>query len=178
MKYIYYIVIILLVISVIIGYELIGNRNITGEPAIVINDRTITSTEFERLYSQRQPHGQSKTDFINSLITKELLIQESREIGIDKDESFRKSIQNYYEQSLIKLLIDRKISSLKPTDIDDEFIKCVNAFNKKFHITVFSFDTAIKPQRAITEKAKKKSPFSMTCLQIYGKALSGRKPAR
>jgi len=156
MKYIYYIVIILLGISIIIGYELIGNRNITEEAAIVINDRTITSTEFERLYSQRQPQGQSKTDFINSLITKELLIQESRKLGIDKDESFRKSIQNYYEQSLIKLLIDRKISSLKPSDIDGEFIRCVNAFNKKFHVTVFSFDTPYKASKGDYGKGEKK----------------------
>jgi hypothetical protein len=154
MKYIYYIVIILLGISAIIGYELIGSRNIPGEAAIVINDRTITSTEFERLYSQQ--HGQSKTDFINSLITKELLIQESRKLGIDKDESFRKSIQNFYEQSLIKLLIDRKISSLKPTDIDDEFIKCVNAFNKKFHVTVLSFDTLEQASKGDYGKGEKK----------------------
>jgi len=156
MKYIYYIVIILLGISIIIGYELIGNRNITEEAAIVINDRTITSTEFERLYSQRQPQGQSKTDFINSLITKELLIQESRKLGIDKDESFRKSIQNYYEQSLIKLLIDRKISSLKPSDIDGEFIRCVNAFNKKFHVTVFSFDTPDQASKGDYGKGERK----------------------
>jgi len=156
MKYIYYIVIILLGISAIIGYELIGSRNIPGEAAIVINDRTITSTEFEKLYSQKQPHGQSKTDFINSLITKELLIQESRKLSIDKDESFRRSIQNFYEQSLIKLLIDRKISSLKTTDIDDEFIKCINAFNKKFHVTVFSFDTLEQASKGDYEKGEKK----------------------
>ncbi len=155
MKYIYYIVIILLVISAIIGYELIGSRNIPGEAAIVINDRTVTSTEFESLYSQQQ-HGQSKTDFINSLITKELLIQESRRLGIDKDESFRKSIQNFYEQSLIKLLIDRKISSLKTNDTDDEFNKCVNAFNKKFHVTVFSFDTLKQASKGNYGKGDKK----------------------
>jgi parvulin-like peptidyl-prolyl isomerase len=156
MKYIYYIVFILLGISAIIGYELIGSRNIPGDAAIVINDRTITSTEFEKLYSQKQPHGQSKTDFINSLITKELLIQESRKLSIDKDESFRRSIQNFYEQSLIKLLIDRKISSLKTTDIDDEFIKCINAFNKKFHVTVFSFDTLEQASKGDYEKGEKK----------------------
>jgi hypothetical protein len=154
MKYIYYIVIILLGISAIIGYELIGSRNIPEEAAIVINDRTITITEFERLYSQQ--HGQSKTDFINSLITKELFIQESRKLGIDKDESFRKSIQNFYEQSLIKLLIDREISSLKTTDINDEFTKCINAFNKKFHVSVFSFDTLEQASKGDYGEGEKK----------------------
>jgi hypothetical protein len=157
MKYIYYIVIILLGISAIIGYELIGGRSIPGDAAIVINDRTIAGAEFEGLYSQRQPHGQSKTDFINSLITKELLIQESQKSGIDKDESFRKSIQNFYEQSLIKLLIDRKISSLKPTDIDEEFIRCINAFNKKFHMTVFSFDTLEQASKGDYGKGEKRT---------------------
>lgn len=155
MKYIYYIVIIVLGISVIIGYELTGSRNITEEAAIVINDRTITSAEFERLYSQQQ-HGQSKTDFINSLITKELLIQESRKLGIDKDEAFRRSIQNFYEQSLIKLLIDRKISSLNTADINDEFLQFINAFNKKFHVTVFSFDTPDQASKGNYGKGEKR----------------------
>jgi hypothetical protein len=155
MKYIYYIIIILLCTSAIIGYKLIDSRDIPGEAAIAINDRTITGTEFERLYSQQQ-HGQSKTDFINSLITKELLIQESRKLGIDKDETFRKSIQNFYEQSLIKLLIDWKISSLKITDIDDEFIKCMDAFDKKFHITVFSLDTLEQASKGDYGKGEKK----------------------
>ena len=151
MRYIYYIAIILLGLSAIIGYELRSPKNSLKDAALIINDRIFTTGEFNKLYSQQQPRMQSKTDFINSLITKELLIEESQKEGIDKEEPFRSSIQNFYEQSLIKLLIDRKLASLKVTVSDDEINSYLAAFQKKFHITLFSFAS---PEQA------RKSKFS------------------
>ena len=89
MRYIYYIAIILLGLSAIIGFELRSPKNSSKDAALIINDRIFTTGEFNKLYSDQQPRMQSKTDFINSLITKELLIQESRKEGIDKEETFQ-----------------------------------------------------------------------------------------
>jgi hypothetical protein len=41
------------------------------------------------------------------------LIQEGKRRGIDQEEDFRRSIQRYYEQSLIKVLMDRQYATLK-----------------------------------------------------------------
>jgi len=142
MRYIYYIGIILLGLSAIIGFELRRHTGAPANAAIIINDKVITGEEFEKLYSLRQPRSQSRTEFINSLITKELLIQESKKAGIDKEESFRRSIQNFYEQSLTKLLIDKKLSSLKGTVSVAELDRCVSSWNKKFHVTIFRFEDA------------------------------------
>jgi hypothetical protein len=139
MRYIYYIAIILLGLSAIIGYELRSPKNAEKDAALIINGNVLTTGEFNKLYSLQQTRMQSKADFINSLITKELLIQESQKEGIDKEESFRRSIQNFYEQSLIKLLIDRKLASLKVTVSDDEINTYLAALKKKFRITVFTF---------------------------------------
>ena len=109
MRYIYYIIIILLGLSAIIGYELRGKLSSPKEAAIVVNGKTITVEEFSRVCSSKPTDSGDKNDFINSLITKELLIQESQREGIDREESFRRSIQNYYEQSLIKLLMDEEM---------------------------------------------------------------------
>ena len=155
MRYIYYIAIILLGLSAIIGYELRSPKNSVKDAALIINNRIFTTAEFNGLYSEQQPRMQSKTDFINSLITKELLIQESQKEGIDKEEPFRRSIQNFYEQSLIKLLIDRKLASLKVTVSDDEINSYLAALQKKFYITLFSFaspEQARKSKFGIGEK--------------------------
>jgi hypothetical protein len=148
MRYIYYIVLILLGLSAVIGFELRRSSTTATNAAIIINKRVISGDEFEKLYSARQPRTQSQTDFINSLITKELLIQESQRAGIDKEESFRQSIQNFYEQSLTKLLVDKKLSSLHITVPADELNRCVSSWDKKFHITIFRFadpESAAKP---------------------------------
>jgi parvulin-like peptidyl-prolyl isomerase len=141
MRYIYYIIFILLGLSAIIGYELRSKNDSFKEAALIINGRVITTDEFNKLYSSRPSHVKEKSDFINSLITKELLIQESQKEGIDKEESFRRSIQNFYEQSLIKLLIDRKFASLNITVSDEEINRYIAFLNKKLHLTMFSFDS-------------------------------------
>jgi len=149
MRYMYYIAVILLGLSAIIGYELRSPKSTVKDAALIINDSVLTTGEFDKLYSLQQTRMQSKADFINSLITKELLIQESQKEGIDKEEPFRRSIQNFYEQSLIKLLIDRKLASLKVTASDDEINAYLAALKKRFHITVFSFDS---PEQARSSK--------------------------
>ncbi|MEW6571044.1 MAG: hypothetical protein AB1390_07705 [Nitrospirota bacterium] len=141
MKYIYYILMIVIGLSAIIGYELGTKRKSPEGAALIINDRTITTEEFNRLYSLQSPRIEDRTEFINSLITKELLIQESQKEGIDKEESFRRSIQNFYEQSLIKLLIDRKFSSLRIDIGKDELDKYISFLKKRLHLIIFTFDT-------------------------------------
>lgn len=161
MRYIYYIIIILLVISAIIGYELIGKRDSVNEKdaALIINGRVITNDEFNKLYSSCPPYLRNKSDFINSLITKELLIQESQKESIDKEESFRRSIQNFYEQSLMKLLMDRKFSSLNITVSDDELNRYIMLLNSKLHLTVFNFDTLEEAKQGKYRDSEKKIVF-------------------
>ncbi len=139
MRYIYYIIIIVLVLSAFIGYEIKSKTSSKEDIALIINDRVISTDEFNKLY--KSSHIKDKNEFINSLITKELLIQESQKEGIDKEESFRLSIQNFYEQSLIKLLIDRKLSSLNITIDEEEINRYILFLNKKLHLTIFNFNT-------------------------------------
>lgn len=58
----------------------------------------------------------AKEDALNSLITKKILLQQAQALNFDKDKNFRKEIERYWEQALLKLLMKRKI---------DEFAKSV-----------------------------------------------------
>lgn len=53
--------------------------------------------------------------YLRGLIEKEVLLQEAQRQGIDREKDFMKSIENYWEQALLRILIERKskeISSL------------------------------------------------------------------
>lgn len=143
MKYIYYIIAILALSSAFIAYQLLGDRPPgKKKAALVVNDRVVSEEEFNKLYSSCDPHLTDKSDFINALISKELLIQEARKLGIDREEPFRQSIQNFYEQSLIKILMDRKFSSISVTVSDEELKRYIGFLNSRLHMTFFSFESA------------------------------------
>jgi hypothetical protein len=46
--------------------------------------------------------------YLRGLIEKEVLLQEAQRQGIDMEKDFMKSIENYWEQALLRILIERK----------------------------------------------------------------------
>ncbi len=159
MKYIYYYIGIVLIFSILVGYEILIKDSSKENPALIINDRIITFNEFNKLQLYK-PHHQNKSEFIDSLITKELMIQEAKEEGLDKEESFRWSIQNFYEQSLIMIAIDRKFSSLNIDVGSNEVEKNKEMYNKKIHLSVFRLENIDDVKRlGKNEGEKKVVPF-------------------
>lgn len=141
MKYIYYVISIITIFSLIILFMFIekktdGNK----ETALKINDRLISRDEFNQLYNFRSDHLWDWQDFIQSLIGKELFIQEARKLGIDKEDQFRQALQNFYEQSLIKILMDRKENSLDVA-VDDSLVnQYIGFLDKSIDFTFLEFD--------------------------------------
>jgi hypothetical protein len=157
MRYIYYIIFILIALSAAIGYVLSPSHISQKDAALVINDRIITTDEFNALYSARPREAGGKKDFINALITKELLIQESEKEGIDREESFRRSIQSFYEQSLIKLLMDRKLASLRADISDEELDRYFALTGGTVRLTMFSFSNAEEAGKGEYKNGKRMS---------------------
>ncbi|WP_300456549.1 hypothetical protein [Desulfobacula sp.] len=119
MKYIYYIIVIMMVCSGLAVYGLVDTRVEMSSPVLSINDRIISEDEFETML-KRKPSYMSRAQFIESVIDRQLLIQEAIRMKINTEESFRQSVENFYEQSLIKILLDRKLSSLVVAVTPDE----------------------------------------------------------
>ncbi len=138
LRYIYYIIAVLLLLSAVIGYALMPKQVPEKKAALIINGKTVSADEFNKLFSSQSAHPSDRENFINSLITRELLIQESQKEGIDKEETFRRSIQNFYEQSLVKLLMDRKFSSLNVSVSDSDLDNYISFLNRKMQLTIFS----------------------------------------
>ncbi len=135
MKYIYYILAIIIISSVGIAYSTHEKFSANDDYAVIINDKVISPSEFKKRYDQSKEYL-DRGEFINSIIMKELFIQEAKKIGIDRDESFRQSIQNYYEQSLTKILLDRKFNELTVNVRDEEIDRCLDLSGRKISITL------------------------------------------
>jgi parvulin-like peptidyl-prolyl isomerase len=157
MKYLYYIVFVFVAVSVAAGYFLTAFQTPSPNAALIINDRVITTDELNNCYASIRPDIKDRDNFINSMITKELLIQESQRSGIDKEEAFRKSIQDYYEQSLIKLLMDRKLAGFNVSVSDEELDRYVPYLNKKILLSIFSFEDLDKAKSGRYRRVEQKT---------------------
>ncbi len=70
-----------------------------------------------------------KEQILDELITKEVLLQEAQKLGLDKEKSFMKDIEGYWEQALIKSLINRQLQecysrlSVNDREVLDEYAR-------------------------------------------------------
>jgi hypothetical protein len=77
-----------------------------------VNDRNITADEFRYALGESYKKGiaplteAEKGDLLDQMIKKELLIQEAKMRNLDQDENFRRTIETYWEQTLIRNLLD------------------------------------------------------------------------
>ncbi len=161
MRYLYYIIGIIILVTA--GLALLTMDKATVEvskPALVINDRVITQSEMKKMMASK-PHDMTDKQYIESLIMNELLIQQALERNIHKEESFRSAIEDYYEQSLIKILLDRKFEDFQAEATDAELEKYKELLGKKVMVTKKIYKT--RKEAAKDKKAKVESisgPFA------------------
>lgn len=98
--------------------------------AVTINGHQLAQADLKAEETQSGYHQETKADMLDSLITKELLIQEAQRLKIDKEENFRKTLKIFYEQSLIKILMDRTYSNAKVDVSEIEIDRYLSFFGK------------------------------------------------
>lgn len=108
----------------------------TKDSVISVNKRQITSSEITPLLKGKKLDDQDMSGIIDTVITRELLIQEAKRRNIDQEESFRKSLKNFYEQSLIKTLIDQESHAFNYTPSAEEITAYRQLLTKKIDITL------------------------------------------
>jgi len=111
------------------------------EAAISIGKLRITKQEVDtsllRFAGERQLSPADKKKLINSFINRKLILLEAEREGLDKDPSFLQDVQFFWEQTLLKLIIDRKIKELSgrikvtENEVRDYFENHKESFGKK-----------------------------------------------
>jgi len=121
------------------------------ETIVSVNNYCITRSEFESEF-KTSPYGkidtpESRKEFLNTLIDRKLILQYAQKEGLDKEANFLKSIEKFWEQSLLKVALDKKTkeieAKLSASDWEakrNEETKMVNDWmddlRKQAHITI------------------------------------------
>ena len=125
----------MIVFSGLAAYGLFDTRVEISKPFLSINDRIISEDEFKKMLHAKTSHVMSREQFIESVIDRQILIQEAIKMDMNKKESFRRSVENFYEQSLIKILLDRKWDSLVVDVTNDEIAKYETLIQSRLFFT-------------------------------------------
>jgi uncharacterized protein YdiU (UPF0061 family) len=104
-----------------------------------INDFYLTLNEFQYKLSDElemerdfKLTKEARDEFLNDIIRKELLIQEAKKMELDKEEKFMRTIESYWEATLIRDLMEKKGMEISETIIvsQDEINNYYNSLKK------------------------------------------------
>jgi hypothetical protein len=113
MKYLYIIASIVTLASILFLFSLLPEKETPqNEIALTVNGHDIGKSTVQQESTRYGYHTEEQSDIYDTIITKELLIQEAQKQQIDKEPNFRKALKDYYETSLIKILFERKNKEL------------------------------------------------------------------
>lgn len=112
-------ILILIVGMLVLAASCTKEPEIDQTPIAKVNDYTITAESCRRdlvAFADRKESPvlsyEDKKEFVDHQIRKELLIQEAVKRGLDKHKSFRQTIETYWEQTLIAVLLKEKSAEL------------------------------------------------------------------
>ncbi|MCK5305674.1 MAG: hypothetical protein KAJ66_00895 [Candidatus Omnitrophica bacterium] len=90
-----------------------------------------------------------RMELLNDLIEKEILLQEAQSLNLDKEERFRKTIENYWKQTLLITLIEKKSREISDSVYiyDDEISDYYNKLKTE--------DPEIKPLLEIKSRLRR-----------------------
>ncbi len=108
-KFIYWLLIILCALLFSCTHE----KKEENETLAKINDYVLTLDEFQiqlaqevKLDKEFKLTKEAKKEFLDQLITKEILIQEAKRLNLDRKEKFMRAIERYWESTLIRDLME------------------------------------------------------------------------
>lgn len=155
MKYLYIIFAIVIAASLLSLSFLWSDKKAPDEDIIfIINGHSYSRETVTSHYSKFGYHADNNSEIVATAITRELLIQEAQRQSIDKEADFRSSLQNYFENSLIKILLDRQNDVIRVEVTDKEIDNYIYFLDKRVSFT--KLDRIPESQ----EQAKKASGLS------------------
>ena len=96
-----------------------GEMPVGNKVVAKINDYEISVDDFQTQLAEEQEFEKdfklteaTKRQFLDDLIRKELLIQEAKRMDLDRERDFMKTIERYWESTLVRNLIARKSSEI------------------------------------------------------------------
>jgi peptidyl-prolyl cis-trans isomerase C len=89
-----------------------------GQPLAMINGKAITISEFDLRWSQMPEFARKKyagaegrKKFLDELIDREVLLQEAKKRGIDRDRALMERLERFKERSILDVLVREEVDS-------------------------------------------------------------------
>ncbi|MCF7908631.1 MAG: hypothetical protein K9L86_07175 [Candidatus Omnitrophica bacterium] len=102
---------VIIMILLVVGCGLADKEH----PVITIGNIEVSKQEFKQALNSslsRSSDVESQRDFLDQFISRKLILNEAERLGLDKDPEFLKDVQLFWEQSLLKLALSKKIKEL------------------------------------------------------------------
>lgn len=136
MKYLFIILFLVGLSSAIALYSFWpGEPSPSQDVALRINGYPMSQKQIDAQIRNQGYHGGNREDQVEALVNRRLLLQEAERLGIDKEEGFRKALELYYEQSLIKVLTDRKLASITADVSEKDIERYISCSGKMYTFT-------------------------------------------
>lgn len=146
------------------------------EGVVTINDHTLTRQDILD-YKDRTAHHGSNNEFIDEIITKQLLIAEAQRRKIDKERTFRLALKTFYEHSLIKILMERVTTSIEAEVTDAEVENYLISFGKTFTFYTLQTDGKTTLATIMAEGKRYSTKFDNLSGQLQ-QTLAGMEPGK
>lgn len=157
MKYLFAILSIVCVMTAVYIFTLWPEKQPAEQDiAVTINGHHLIRTPVADQENTSSYHQDSQKDLLDSTITRELLIQEAQRQAIDKEPSFRSSLKSFYEQSLIKVLLDRQYQKTEASVTESEIDAFLASFGKRVIFSRFPVPDAV-PKDMATKQGQQTS---------------------
>ena len=130
------------------------------EAAIKIGEIKVTASEFNHAFqaSQFAHLGEAaKEEFLDTFISRKLILKEAERRGLDKDAQFLQDIQLFWEQSLLKRALSLKIKELAlEAKVTDKEIRSYYQSHKDIEFTDKKLEEVYGQIRWIVFKGRQK----------------------
>jgi hypothetical protein len=121
-----YLLSLLLLISVLIsGCDKTCKNN---QAMAKVNNYKISRDKFEAEFKDSRyslnDNLASRKEFLDNLIDRKLILQEAERKGLDRDPAFLAAIERFWEQSLLKVALDKKMKEImRSASVTDQEIR-------------------------------------------------------
>jgi hypothetical protein len=117
--------ILLCVILLVLGCS----RSKEEKIVLRIGDIAITQQEFENAYEALQfvpEEMPPRKAFLDRYVARKLILSEAEKMGLDKDPAFLQDVQIFWEQTLLKMTLARKMKELAAQiDVSDQEVRAI-----------------------------------------------------
>lgn len=113
------------ILSLCFVFIITACQNHSGEKIVLnVGGVETSADEFEASFRHsaysKEDTQSSRADFLEAYIIRILILQEAERLGLDKDPAFLQDVQDFWQRSLVKLALDKKMRSVAETAVIGE----------------------------------------------------------